>query len=329
MILEYTIPLFTLWGIYAFWVIPTNQDFAQIFLTSNVPVKQSWTGIAPVDTGFSFLVKFFVVAVQEKDTYTRLSAIVLLSNCYALFTVVCVEAGRVSTRAKFSMSLLLWGMASQSCGYCIVLPIYMYIHLRTSANTRPSSVPAPLASTLTPALLLGFVLPTILMLTPPGPNTFSDNTHNILVGAWQFFPVWIVLSQKLFQRLYLGCGTLGFTYLQAVLIAAAGHCYMFSYRLEDLWRTYRPSFDQARNMSDVVIHILKFDYWITFGAAMVWVFLLYARRGLVNKLITAVVLALGCMMAGPGATIAGAFWWNERGISIISKGRVYEVSKQE
>ncbi|RPA95923.1 hypothetical protein L873DRAFT_1845748 [Choiromyces venosus 120613-1] len=329
MVLKYTIPLFALCGIYAFWVIPTVQDFAQIFLNSNIPVKQSWTGISPVDMGFSFLVKFFVAAVQESDTYSRLATIVLLSNSYALFTVLCVVAGKANNRGKLSMSPLLWGMMGQSCGFCIALPIYMYLHLHKSANAGPSSVPAPVAGALTPSLILGFIVPTVLMLTPPGPNTFSDNTYHILVAGWQFFPVWITLSQTLFEKLGCGCGKLGFTYFQAMLVAAAGHCYMFSYPLENLWTLYQPLFAQAENMSDVVIHIFKADYWITFGAGVIWVLSLSAGRGLVSKLVTAVVMALGCVLVGPGAVIAGAFWWNEKCVDTPRQGKVQEASKCE
>jgi hypothetical protein len=71
-----------------------------------------------------------------------------------------------------------------------------YIVMSPSKYLTPSArhIPPCYAKTLTPALLIGYVIPTMLSYWP----TFTLNTLQTWNFVWQLWPIWIVLSQQLF-----------------------------------------------------------------------------------------------------------------------------------
>jgi hypothetical protein len=71
-----------------------------------------------------------------------------------------------------------------------------YIVMRPSKYLTPSArhIPSYYARTFTPALLIRYVIPTVLSCW----LTFSLNTLQSWNFVWQLWPIWIVLSQQLF-----------------------------------------------------------------------------------------------------------------------------------
>lgn len=95
---------------------------------------------------------------------------------------------------------VLWGCASQGLGYGFTMPIYAIVHLlRSSTAQNRSSVMAQdvrLRSTesveaIIPSLVLGYVVPTVLMVIPIS----SPMLHQWFGGFWQGYPVWVILIQ--------------------------------------------------------------------------------------------------------------------------------------
>lgn len=69
------------------------------------------------------------------------------------------------------VSTAIWGLFCQTIGFALVGPLYYAAYIWASADENywwPLSrqVPTPYAKTILPALLLGYLLPTLLMLLP-------------------------------------------------------------------------------------------------------------------------------------------------------------------
>lgn len=94
-------------------------------------------------------------------------------------------------------------LAMQGVGYGIIMPLYGAIHLLISptAVSEPSKLPQQVQTLEDPGLytlpwstVVGYILPSILMSLP----IFSPVTHQYLVAAWQFFPLWVFFLQLFF-----------------------------------------------------------------------------------------------------------------------------------
>jgi hypothetical protein len=94
-------------------------------------------------------------------------------------------------------------MVMQVLGGGQIIPFYLflqYVFLPPGKYTLRASrlVPTRYAKTLLPALVFGFIVPTLGFLWP----TAALETKQAWNFAWQFFPVWISLFHELFARCF-------------------------------------------------------------------------------------------------------------------------------
>ena len=87
----------------------------------------------------------------------------------------------------------------QIAAYAFVLPIYLAIYLSTSPLVSSKSVSDHLVETnhvaaIFPALLIGFILPSILMCLP-APSVLSYEQKQTYIAIWQLFPIWVSMVQ--------------------------------------------------------------------------------------------------------------------------------------
>ena len=81
----------------------------------------------------------------------------------------------------------------------MVLPIYLAIYLSTSPLVFSKNVSDLLVETdhvaaIFPALLIGFILPSILM-SLPAPSVLSYEQKQTNIAIWQLFPIWVSMLQ--------------------------------------------------------------------------------------------------------------------------------------
>ena len=87
----------------------------------------------------------------------------------------------------------------QIAAYAVVLPIYLAIYLSTSPLVSSKSVSDLLVemdhvAAIPPALLIGFILPSILM-SLPAPSVISYEQKQTNIAIWQLFPIWVSMVQ--------------------------------------------------------------------------------------------------------------------------------------
>lgn len=80
-----------------------------------------------------------------------------------------------------------------------MLPIYLAIYLSTSPLVSSKSASNLLVETnhviaIFPALLMGYILPSILM-SLPAPSVLSYERKQTYMAIWQMFPIWVSMVQ--------------------------------------------------------------------------------------------------------------------------------------
>ena len=96
-------------------------------------------------------------------------------------------------------SLAIWGVLIQNLAYAVIVPVFLVIHLSTSPtvfSTTAADYAINVFDTLSipVALVLGYVLPTVLM-SLPAPSILDFSTKQNLMAFWQFFPLWVSFLQ--------------------------------------------------------------------------------------------------------------------------------------
>lgn len=83
---------------------------------------------------------------------------------------------------------VVWAMAMQCVGFGTVMPIFAIWHLTGTARLSSTSKHTfgTGLKTLPRAVILGFLLPSVLVVLPVSPVL-----HQQFVALWQFFPIWI------------------------------------------------------------------------------------------------------------------------------------------
>jgi hypothetical protein len=211
-----------------------------------------------------------------------------------------------------------------------------YIVMRPSKYLTPSArnIPSYYAKTFAPALLVGYVIPTMLSYWP----TFSLSTLQSWNFVWQLWPIWIVLLQQLFSLpLRIASPTpttkaqitqsnkdnifyLRLTYLFSALVSAAGYTYVRLVTPVSLFQlfcggTSNPWWEWV-NLTQSVGLFLKYDYAFGFFGTVVWILLFFGDLKRIGKMETSwgVIIAsvFGIVwVAGHGAMVAAFWWWRE------------------
>lgn len=227
---------------------------------------------------------------------------------------------------EFSPSV--WGFFAQSFGAGCVFPIYFLLHLGQPlpTNLANSSLPVSYARTLIPSSLIGGLLPAILALAP---LSRSDDTHQIILAAWQCYPMAISLINK---TLASTCTVkadrrtspsrdlpyLRAAYIFAFLLSFGGHVYSWSSFLlcsKDLPSSfseiYLPSPSAVTDLKSAAMLFLQYDWICIASSALLWgIFSVapFVKSGMISLV---VMFLAGFVFVGPGAVVSLAFFWRE------------------
>lgn len=81
------------------------------------------------------------------------------------------------------------------------MPVYLVIHLSTSPTVLSNKpidfyVGLPKLASIPFSLTIGLILPTVMMALP-APSVLTYNRKQIFIAIWQFFPIWVELTQQI------------------------------------------------------------------------------------------------------------------------------------
>ena len=317
-----------------------------------VPLRQVYTGFQPVDLILQSLVTVFLPVVTNISRPEQpLQGLYFLASMLPIIAILTVEGYRPRNQWTLLASPALWGVLYQLRGIGLIAPLYFATSLFHSSSVSyftPSSrtVPESAALALLPALVLGFVLPTMMMFFP---LQDSLNARQIFIALWQPSPVYVVILTEILSRVLKwtdrstpvkadshvesNCNR-DILYMRIVYAAVGGISACFHLALILCWissgtefitRAFIPfdSLAQASNLADGVFIFFQNDFLLVAAATMLWCLAsawdLY-RVGIsdVSWQFALVGLVFGCLMVGPGATAAAVWYWREEVLSRTS-----------
>ncbi|TLS26765.1 hypothetical protein PpBr36_04822 [Pyricularia pennisetigena] len=169
------------------------SDLPDTFLAQ--PFRTVFTSNPIVDKILLALTKIFAMGLTSPIPEQYLQMVYFLPMLAPLILIWVVEANRRGNQQTIRGTILTWpsifALACQLLSVARTGPLYFLITLLIGIGPivhRPSSrvVDADLARTVLPATILGFVVPTVLMLTPQRsqPSLWLD-----LTTVWQISPL--------------------------------------------------------------------------------------------------------------------------------------------
>jgi hypothetical protein len=243
--------------------------------------------------------------------------------------------------------MTLFSFIYQFVGAAVIAPLYYALYVFTSASDayhfQGREVPLGYVRSLLPAMVLGYLVPTLAMYYAP----WSDiKTVQYLTALWQPFPIFVGILLFIFSLLIPSSPRkanekngdvkhLKRVYLIAGLVSAAAHlstlyiCFTssdprlsFSYVFLPIRGAWKES------MAHGLHYIFQWDFWGAFAASLFWCWLVVydALRLLIGKPSISqrvqMVLGIGLvtLVAGPGTTVVAAWNWREDRLVMIENG---------
>ena len=171
-----------------------------------IPLRKSFTGNRGVDTLLAALTSFFTALLDGSDEAeaTKWFTVWFLPQCSAVLAFWYWEAGRatysplrryifVISRIKYISnrihSPLLFGLVGQLFGIGFAVPLVYLLDILV-VPIPPTSLPRSAlvrAKTLLPAIFLGLIAPSVVMLFIPA----SLPTKQLIAAIWQPFPLFV------------------------------------------------------------------------------------------------------------------------------------------
>ncbi|CAI7666133.1 unnamed protein product [Penicillium palitans] len=310
------------------------------------PLRQVYTGIGAVDLILKVIVTIFLPAVANFSTPEQpLQVLYFLVSMMPIIAIWTVEGFRPRNKWTLLATPSLWAVLYQLRGIGLIAPFYYasstYISsgmLYFSPSTR--TLPESTARALLPAMILGFVVPTIMLFFPLAD---AMHTRQIFIALWQPAPVYVVILTQIFSHVLksIGSSTPAKTdsaavesksnrdipHLQTLYAVLGGVSACFHVALLLSWaalgtnfvtRAFIPSaaFAQVATIADGVFIFFQNDFLLVAAATLLWclasVWDLY-RLGVSNVSwqVALASLILGSVVIGPGATVAAVWYWRE------------------
>ncbi|CAG8112183.1 unnamed protein product [Penicillium olsonii] len=320
-----------------------------------VPLRQVYTGLRPIDRILQSLVTVFLPAVAgTSNPGQALQSLYFLACILPIIAILTVEGYRPRNRWTLLASPALWGVLYQLRGIALIAPLYFATSLFHSSSVgyftpKSRTVPVSMAQALLPALVLGFVLPTTMMFFPLQ-DTLT--TRQVFIALWQPAPIYVAILTEVVSRAIAWfnrpapvkpgsqVGSIvrdDLPYLRTAYAAVGGISACFHFALMLSWvvsgsdfiiRALVPlnSFGEKSNLADGIFIFFQSDFLLVALATMLWclasIWDMY-RVGISNVSWKAGLfgLVLGCILIGPGATAAAVWYWREDILSHTSFGQ--------
>ncbi|OAP57534.1 hypothetical protein AYL99_08272 [Fonsecaea erecta] len=320
------------------------------FIEHPLRLRTTYTGLAPLDKGLSFLVAAFMNGAAGWDQGFFVFMMYFLFSFFPIVAIWAIESCRERNGLAWTRFTSIYALFYQTVGGAIIVPIYYLAYLYdTSSNQywrKPRRVSLPYAKALLPSVVIGYLVPTVLMFLPySAPDLW---TTQAMVALWQPSPWYVDALVGLLARFYSGSvsGTivrpkeeqeqkassrhndvryLNRIYTVSFAVAALSHAAVVLICLfsPDPQHSFQHMFlppaaaDVQASLVQGIHGIFQADYWIIFGASLAWAYLAIwdlKRAGLrhdVNLGTALGAMALGCVVLGPAATVTLVWWWRE------------------
>jgi hypothetical protein len=285
-----------------------------------------YVGVSSVDGLLCILVAFFQASF---DPTTFPFAADFMASWSAPVALTFIEAGRSGRSMALAFPVVL-GLIYQTEGAGFAFPLF-WLALIISGHTRLDRVAARIdqarAEAALFAVLGGFILPSVLMLTLQDP---------VVTAAWQFFPVWMwalqavhLLIRPSSRHHTSGYWTVQATFIFTFITSAISHIAAIGATqdlglLRDLYVPPIVPPDPATTSLHLATHVfLQWDAVFALGSSLLgtlW-FASDAKQATLIALWDVVATAV----VGPGAAVSGVLLWREWTLN----GAPEEVSKKE
>ncbi|KAF6824067.1 FAD binding domain-containing protein [Colletotrichum plurivorum] len=329
-------------------VLVINPDVSPTFGTYlGGELRKHFTGIPQLDEILSTACWALSQSVSGPDPNWILQHVYLLTNMLPVIYIWTVEGYRNGNHLTLLSFPALFAAASALLGIGKVAPLYYLFSLFSTGRgvyTRPTGRPIPstVASTLLPALCIGYVLPTALVFLPYG----DDAVQQAAIAFWVPSPLYVSLLALLFSKVLQRIAPVrtldweifenrdlpslqtgyAFSFCVAAVVHACAIVYGSLSPAISLWCAFFdiPSFATADLKIDMGA-FMKYDLLLLGAAVVLWC--LYSayelrRLGYVSTKAAvgagAAVLA-GQVVVGPGATYAGLWAWREGVVAGLMK----------
>lgn len=309
------------------------------------------TFLSALEELLTTLVAVFLPLVAEEVTGVsslerRLQAgYFLVAVFLPILAVMLVEGSRSRNTWSLVWSPSIWLTLAQLFGLGLILPFYVLAFFFSSSKTAywmPAErfVPERFSRAVLPALVLGYLAPSALMLTPLFHAEVEGYIQQI-IAFWQVTPVlasWLawaiarVLTPStagpdkrtpLEDYSGLDISHLNRLYAAVFFVAATSHAAVM---LAVVWAVnvsiagiFLPHLTEGpvASISEGVSIFIRCDLLLTVAGTLIWcvINLMEMQRvGLVegSTLKRAGWLIVGCAAVGPGATLVGLWKWRER-----------------
>ncbi|KAL9948847.1 hypothetical protein D7B24_004951 [Verticillium nonalfalfae] len=168
------------------------------------PARTYFTGSAAVDEALTGILMFYYPCVSGEMPALSFFTAYMAGQVLPIHTALLLESSRAGHHGTMLAIPVIWGMTYQSIPFGIILPLYAIAYIWLSPLAKPTQpgtsraanqLPTDLArlQTTSSAMLLGFVLPSVLAALP-SPSVISRDSQQIFLALWQVFPIWVSLS---------------------------------------------------------------------------------------------------------------------------------------
>ncbi|KAK7217804.1 hypothetical protein V2G26_005807 [Clonostachys chloroleuca] len=158
------------------------------------PIVIRWFGEGQITEVFSIFVSVFAIPLSDQDPGIRLQLSNFLFQLISPLLIYTIEANRVGNQGTGLMFDLLFAFSFQLRGIGQIGPLHAALHA-VSSHELPTGrqIPVETAKALVPAIVLGYVIPTVLMFA----RTPSTVAWQHSIALWQFAPPIFVFLTRL------------------------------------------------------------------------------------------------------------------------------------
>ena len=314
-------------------------------------VQLRWFG-GSSDSFLNLLVSVLAIPIFSKDPSARLHLVNFLPQLISPLLIYAVEGSRLGNQATPLALPVLFSVGMQVQGIARIAPLYAIVTAFFGFESPPGrSVPLPVAQSLVPAITLGFVIPTIMVLFPT-PRIAAWEKWSAI---WQFAPVLFnalaAVTAKVLKKRHApqesqqseemerytnkDVSSLKAIYTYAFAVQAAVHvstlAYGWSHPDVSIFQTFfklSSHSEQKWPVPDLAAKLATFfRYDMTFGVIGYLGSQLYSiwdlrRLGYVKTseaVKAALAVAGGQFLVGPGATWAGLWYWREDKLASVAQ----------
>ncbi|KAJ5782517.1 hypothetical protein N7457_004291 [Penicillium paradoxum] len=314
------------------------------------PLRQVYTGLQPVDLILQTLVTVFLpVLTNSSNPEQPLQTLYFLASLAPLIAIFTVEGFRPRNSWTLLAIPSLWAFLYQLRGIGMIVPLYYAASTWVSAglpyfSASSRTLPESTARAILPALILGFVVPTILLFFPLANGL---NVRQLFIALWQPAPIYVVILTHIFSRgIKFVCSStptktctttrssklnrdiphLRTLYAMASCISVCFHLGLLlsgvALGTDFIAKAFIPfdSFAQATSLADGVAVFFQNDFLLAATATLIWSIASVwdlQRIGISNVSLWVALpgLILGFLAIGPGATTAAVWYWREEVLS--------------